>query len=848
MISVISIFQMVATIEQIREAVQRVLSGESKTAVVRSSQVKRTTLFKFLKATNNSEVIERKKSRRKPSLPNGVEQDLVSWIAAMQRAGCPVTRHDIMMKAQQIVQLHSGITQNLGRGWYQRFSQRHQELSDRIAQSLTKARNNVDKDGIILYFNRLLKACLAFNCSPSDIYNVDETSFKTKNSSKKVVAIRGSQSVWATEKSVPYHLTIVAAVAADGTFVPPAFILPGLTCEAVVLDECAVHDAVVTTAPKAFINAHIFNNWLETFGEWKMKYRGCRPAVLSVTKLIDYSANPCEDFYQYACGAWHKDAVIPPGKTSIAKSFDKIAIQNEVVLNKILSENKPKLGEFYSSCLDTATLTSLGLSPLADSFKAIRSANTTLDLLVVAGQLVKNGIPAFVDIVSRGNANDTTKNALFGFQAPLSLARTYYNNSARWASIEADYKVYIASVLQLAGFAAEQAAAAVPQAEEMEAVVSAYTAFTFHELDQKYPLLVGSWLKGNGFNVRDESGGATDWVGFYSLDYFDKTEALLKNTSLEDLRTIVEYKLIHASSTHLTPEFRTANWNLFGKKIGGQKTEPTRQKFCLGQTSATVGELLGKYFLEVVWSANTAKTADELVKALRSSFSTGIATADWLDNSTRTNAQTKLSKFVHLLGGSEKPQLYPTLTFDTKSYLNNRWKVSQVNLDTNLKLNGQPVDKRRFSMSPQTVNAYYSPSVNQIVFPAGILQNPFFDGQFDAAQNFGAIGMVIGHEITHGFDNRGRSYDGDGNLNPWWSNVTSVAFNNKAQCIVDQYAKFVVKSEVTGAVLGNLNGRLTLGETIADNGGLKTSFRAYHEYLKKYPSQYTEETGDKLFY
>ncbi|RHZ33935.1 hypothetical protein DYB31_012521 [Aphanomyces astaci] len=583
----------------------------------------------------------------------------------------------------------------------------------------------------------------------------------------------------------------------------------------------------------------------------------------SVTKLIDYSVNPCEDFYQYACGAWYKDAVIPPDRPSIDTSFSKISIQNEVVLNKILSENKPKLTEFYSSCLDTATLTSLGLSPLADSFKAIRSANTTLDLLVVAGQLVKNGIPAFVDIKSSGDDNDTTKNALFGFQAPLSLARTYYTNPARWAFIEADYKVYIASVLQLAGFTAEQAAAAVPviirfelslagvtlsKLEEMEAVVSAYTAFTFHELDQKYPLLVGSWLKGNGFNVRDQCGGATDWVGFYSLDYFDKTEALLKNTSLEDLRTIVEYKLIHASSTHLTPEFRTANWNLFGKKIGGQKTEPTRQKFCLGQTSATVGELLGKYFLEVVWSANTAKTADELVKALRSSFSTGIATADWLDNSTRTNAQTKLSKFVHLLGGSEKPQLYPTLTFDTKSYLNNRWKVSQVNLDTNLKLNGQPVDKRRFSMSPQTVNAYYSPSVNQIVFPAGILQNPFFDGQFDAAQNFGAIGMVIGHEITHGFDNRGRSYDGDGNLNPWWSNVTSVAFNNKAQCIVDQYAKFVVKSEVTGAVLGNLNGRLTLGETIADNGGLKTSFRAYHEYLKKYPSQYTEETGDKLFY
>ncbi|ETV64418.1 hypothetical protein H257_18691 [Aphanomyces astaci] len=190
----------------------------------------------------------------------------------------------------------------------------------------------------------------------------------------------------------------------------------------------------------------------------------------SVTKLIDYSANPCEDFYQYACGAWHKDAVIPPDKAGIVKSFDKIAIQNEVVLNKILSENKPKLGEFYSSCLDTATLTSLGLSPLADSFKAIRSANTTLDLLIVDGQLVKNGIPAFVDIISAGNANNRTKHALFGFHPTLPLFPMYYNNPTRWASVEADYKVYIASVLQLAGYSAEQAAAAV---------YSTWTEYTF---------------------------------------------------------------------------------------------------------------------------------------------------------------------------------------------------------------------------------------------------------------------------------------------------------------------------------------------------------------------------------
>ncbi|RHY92459.1 hypothetical protein DYB35_011749 [Aphanomyces astaci] len=583
----------------------------------------------------------------------------------------------------------------------------------------------------------------------------------------------------------------------------------------------------------------------------------------SVTKLIDYSINPCDDFYQYACGAWYNDAVIPPDENKIDTSFYEIDIQNEAVLKKIFSDNTTKLGKFYNSCLDTATLSSLGLTPLEDSFKAIRSANTTLDLLIVAGELVKNGIPAFVDIYSSADDNDSTKNALFGFRAPLSLDRSYYTTRSKWETVEADYKVYIATVLQLAGYTAEKAAAAVPviirfeqtlagvalrELKEMEAVVSPYTAFTYSQLDQKYPLLIGSWLKANGFKVHEEGGGSNDWVGFHGLNYFDKAEVLLKNTTLDNLRTIIEYKLIHASSKHLTPEFRTANWNLFGKRIDGEKMEPSREKFCRYDTEETVGDLLGQYFLDEVLSADAAKTADELVKALRSSFSTGIATADWLDNWTRANAQTKLSKLVHLVGGPEKPQLYPTLTLDSKSYLNNRWKVSQVNIDTNLKLNGQPVERRKFDKSPHEANAYYCPSKNQITLPAGILQSPLFDGQFDAAQNFGAIGMLIGHEITHGFDNRGRNYDGDGNLKQWWSNATNTAFKTKSQCIVDQYANFVVKSDVNGSALGNVNGKISLGETIADNGGLKTSFRAYHEYLKEFPSQYTAEAGDKLFY
>ncbi|KAF0682995.1 hypothetical protein As57867_024847, partial [Aphanomyces stellatus] len=580
-------------------------------------------------------------------------------------------------------------------------------------------------------------------------------------------------------------------------------------------------------------------------------------------KVMDLTTDPCQDFWQYACGGWLKTALLPPSKSHISYPDDHIAEVTEAIMKKVLASNKPKLSEFYGSCMDTTTLASLGLTPLDKDLAVVRGANSTQGLLRTVANLSSKGLHIIAQPDVMPDSIDATQNALWVYQPEMPLNQDYYTSPEKWAKIDAAYREYIATLFMLSGksaadakaeadavvkFEFKYADAQLTKIELLEAEASPDNPMTFAEAYAKYPLSIGTQLVEHGFNVRDGCDSSSKVI-VYDLTFFDRVEALLKGESIETLKTVVEFRLLSYYAPHLSADFVTANWKLFKNIIGGQQVQATRDVVCRASLDTAIGELLGKYYLEQVWPQTTADRADEMVVLLEAAFKAGLDTSDWLDKTTRDNAKTKLSKFLHLLGGPKNPKTYDTVTFDSKTYVANLNAAIQSDFKTKLAQFDKPVNKQVWDMKAQEINAYYSPNENKIVFPAAQLQAPYFDGAYDAARNFGGVGGVIGHEITHGFDDSGRNYNGDGNKISWWTDAVASAFVNKSQCIVDQYSAMEVYSEVTpGKLIGKVDGKLTLGETIADNGGLKSAYRAYKELLKTKPSQYTEETGDKMFF
>ncbi|RHY70702.1 hypothetical protein DYB34_009096 [Aphanomyces astaci] len=462
--------------------------------------------------------------------------------------------------------------------------------------------------------------------------------------------------------------------------------------------------------------------------------------------------------------------------------------------------------------METATLDTLGLAPIDAHLMAIRSANTTVEAISLQGH-------------------------------------------RRAAS----YRQYLATIFTLAGHAEVETAIDFVIAFErfnagvelskrrlQEAVTP--TRLSLSDANASYPLGLGLPLQGFGFDVH--KGCNTTTILLDNHHYYDYLEEILNSAPVDVLKTIIEYTVLDFNAPFLSTPFVEAWFDFYVMVIYGENKTTTRATICRDQVQTSIGELLGSYYLKEVWTEEIAARADSLVLKLKASFKTGLDSVGWLDDTSRANATTKLSKLTHLLGGPKNPKTYPTLTFDPKAYIANLNKVSAFDTAFNLAQIDTAVEKENWDHHAQDANAWHLRATNALEFPAGYLQPPIFDAKADPSANYAAFGVTISHEITHAFDSLGRYLDSDGKFNPLWTATVSTTFDEKAKCFIEQYGSMDIKSELTGDLLGKVNGKLTLTETIADNGALNAAYRGYQDYMhaEAEATKYTKETGEKMFW
>ncbi|ETW02599.1 hypothetical protein H310_06069 [Aphanomyces invadans] len=577
----------------------------------------------------------------------------------------------------------------------------------------------------------------------------------------------------------------------------------------------------------------------------------------SVAALMNTNVLPCTDFYEYACGGWLANTSLPPDRSSYARSFTAIQDQNDELIRSILDEKWPLVSELFDSCMNTTMLDMLGAAPLRPDLDAIRATKTKDELLALIGALSMKSptnflFPAYIDVdEQRGQTM-----VLHVEQGGITLPdRDDYVNATRFAKLDVPYRSMITKLMTLAGWPEPKSAADVVVPFETKIAQAMVPKAALRNPQATYNPM--SNISGTFPSMDRVFRGAkillddTTRVIVATPAFFQAAEALVTQTPLDDLQTVVAFQLVLATSGGLAASFRNATFDFFGKTLFGLQTMRPRHQQCTDKVNAHLGELMARYFIQRAFNRASLGSIEDLVGDIRSTFRGRLERNRWMDDNTRAAALSKLDAMTQLVGYPQTRDDYPVV-LDRGDYFGNVQVLAQMDHMRAISLLNTTVDKTKWSMHAHAVNAYYNPTFNQIVFPAGILQPPFFDADADAAMNYGAIGMVIGHEITHGFDDQGRNFNGDGLLKPWWSNDTAAAFEDKAKCMVDQYAQMPVYGNDHTTLLGMVNGELTLGETIADVGGLAVAFQAYAVRMKKASlngKTYTaSDTLDQLFF
>jgi len=554
---------------------------------------------------------------------------------------------------------------------------------------------------------------------------------------------------------------------------------------------------------------------------------------------MDTSVKPGDNFYLYVNGSWLKKTTIPATEFGLG-GFVDLYNSTQDILHSLLDSisklsNAPgsiqqKVGDLYASGMDSVTIDKLGYEPIKPYLQKIQAIKTVPELLQYVAALQAEGKTNLFGLnITSDDKNSAMNIAAFG-QTGLGLPdRDYYfkSDTANLVVVKA-YQTYIKKLFTLTGDDSASAEKKMMLVYNLEKQIagshktnvqlrdpqSNYHKMLVADLDKEMPLL--AWKSTLG-----AMGLHTDSVNVQQPGYYTKMNELLKTVPLETWKTYLYFHTIDANVNGLSTPFVDANFDYNGKALLGQQAMKPRWDRIVKAVDGRLGEALGQIYVEKYFTADAKNRMLELVNNLQTAFDARIAKLDWMSDSTKTKAKEKLHIFLKKIGYPDKWRDYSKVTIDRNKYFENRISCDKNEFQRQLAKAGKPVDRMEWGMTPPTINAYYNPSFNEIVFPAGILQPPFFNMSEDDAINYGAIGMVIGHEMTHGFDDQGAQYDKDGNLKNWWSKEDSVKFVAKTKLVINQYNGYVSIDTF------HVNGALTTGENIADLGGITIAYDAF---------------------
>jgi putative endopeptidase len=564
----------------------------------------------------------------------------------------------------------------------------------------------------------------------------------------------------------------------------------------------------------------------------------------------DLSVKPQDDFFMYANGGWIKRTQIPP-EYSRWGSFNELVEHNNDALHDIaekaektpvdpkLAPETQKVGDYYASGMDEKTIESLKTQPLADEFKRIHGMKGQQDVLKEIAHLHTIGVGALFEFSAGQDDKDSTHDIAQAIQGGLGMPdRDYYTKTDDASKkLRDQYVDHVTKMLTLLGDPDSKARdeAQKIMALETKLAQASRTRVQLRDPQKNYNKmqlrqvqdLTPDWNWSNYFNSIDLLEPAE--VNVRQPEFFKAADQLFKNTALDDWKAYLRFHLVDAAAQELSKDFVDEDFNFKDRILRGTQQLKPRWKRVIISEDEAIGEALGKLYVGFYFPPEAKARALELVNNLKEALADRIKTLDWMDEPTKQQALKKLAAFTVKIGYPDKWLDYSLLRIDRGPYVLNALRAAKFEATRDLTKIGKPVDRTDWGMTPPTVNAYYNPNMNEIVFPAGILQPPFFYANADDAVNYGAIGAVIGHEMTHGFDDQGRQYDGVGNLRDWWTKKSAAEYDKRRKAVVDQYSEY---QPLPGL---HVNGELTQGENIADIGGVKLAYAALQKALDKNP-------------